>query len=340
MIQVHEVHNRIISILQRKGPCLPIHVAKELNISTLFVSAFLAELVENKKVKISNLKVGGSPLYFLGGHETQLANFYNYLHPKESEAFLLLKENKVLRDNEQEPAIRVALRSIKDFAFGFIIEGELYWRYLSVPETEAKNIISTKIKVAPLIIENEPIAIEKKVTNEPIDEKKIELVNEKGEVKDKEKLPIIIEKKPEVVIEQIKKKKIEIRERKKERIEFDNPLVIYERERLKKEKPKSAFVLDVIDFLNKNNFKIIEEKELKSREYRCVVEIKSQLGLIQFFTEAKDKKTITDSDIKKLLSDAQKIPLPALIIYSGGISKKAKEYLIKYSSILKAKKLE
>ena len=91
MIQINEVYNKIIGILQRRGPCLPIHVAKEMNMSTLFVSAFLAELVSNRKIKVSNLKVGGSPLYFLEGHEQKLENFYNYLHPKESEAFLLLK---------------------------------------------------------------------------------------------------------------------------------------------------------------------------------------------------------------------------------------------------------
>ena len=46
-----------------------------------------------------------------------------------------------------------------------------------------------------------------------------------------------------------------------------------------------------------------------------------------------------ETDLKKLLSTAQSIPLPALFIYTGKLSKKAQEYTKKYSSILKALKI-
>ena len=93
-------------------------------------------------------------------------------------------------------------------------------------------------------------------------------------------------------------------------------------------------------FLNKNNFRITEEKDYKSKEYNCIVEINSELGKILFLTQAKDKKIISDLDIKNLLSKSQSIPLPALLIYTGNLSKKAQECLEKYTSILKAKKIE
>jgi len=65
-MDANETHERILEILREKGPSLPINVAKELEMNSLFISAFLSELSSQKRVKISHMKVGGSPLYFFG----------------------------------------------------------------------------------------------------------------------------------------------------------------------------------------------------------------------------------------------------------------------------------
>jgi len=143
-MQVNETHEKIIEVLKRRGPGLPIQLSKEIGLSSLFISAFLSELAHEKKVKISHLKVGGSPLYFLEGQEEQLERFYNYMHPREAEAFLLLKKKKILRDSEQKPAIRIALRSIRDFAVGFKVNDEIFWRYAFAPESEIIELIEPK----------------------------------------------------------------------------------------------------------------------------------------------------------------------------------------------------
>ena len=283
-MEVNNTDEKIIKILKENGPSLPIRLSKEIGMSSLFISAFLSGLVDDKRIKISNLKVGGSPLYFLDGQEEKLESFYKYLHPKEAEAFLLLKKNKILKDSVQAPAIRVALRSIRDFAIGFKKDDEIYWRYMLNPKEEAENISEPKI---------ESKKIKKKI------------------------LPIKV----------------------KENYEFQNQLVIKPLKQ-KKQKTKSEFVSKVINFINNNSLKIIEEKEYKVREYNCIIEIRSELGIIRFMTLAKDKKTISEADFKKLLSKAQSVSLPAFMIYTGEISKKAKEFLKKYSSILKAKKLD
>ncbi len=57
-----ETHERIIGVLKEKGPSLPVNIAKALSISSLFISAFLSELTNQKRIKVSSLKVGGSPL--------------------------------------------------------------------------------------------------------------------------------------------------------------------------------------------------------------------------------------------------------------------------------------
>ena len=132
------IKQKIIQIIRIKGPSLPVHIAKEVELSILFTSAFLSELLSEKKIKISNLKVGNSPLYFIEGQEYKLENFSQHLKSREKDAFIFLKEKKIIKDEKQEPAIRVALRMIRDFAIPFKREGEIYWRYFKIPESEFK----------------------------------------------------------------------------------------------------------------------------------------------------------------------------------------------------------
>lgn len=133
-----EIKEKIIHLFKNKGPCLPVNVAKETGLSILFASAFLSEFLAEKKIKISNMKVGTSPVYFMPGQEKMLENFSEHLKSKEQEAFILLKEKKILKDSEQQPAIRVALREIKDFAIAFKKNEEIYWRYFTEEEPEIK----------------------------------------------------------------------------------------------------------------------------------------------------------------------------------------------------------
>ena len=300
-----ETHEKIIGVLNEKGPSLPINIAKVLEISSLFISAFLSELTNQKRIQVSSLKVGGSPLYYMRGQEEKLEDYYKYLHPREAEAFLLLREHKVLKDSDQDPATRVALRSIKDFSVGFKMNEDIYWRFVSVPKEEVNAILNGNV----------------------VEEKVQEAVEEKIEEK--------IEKNNSEMVEPVVK---EIKIKSESNNKFNNPLVM-DKEIRKKEKPKSEFVQQVISFINERGLQIVEENDYKVKEYNCIVQIRSELGLIRFWTQAKDKKRITEGDFKKLLSSAQSIPLPAFMLYTGEISKKAKEYLKEYGSVLKVKKI-
>ena len=128
-----EMKEKILSILRRRGPSLPVHISKETGLSILFAAAFLSELVADKKIKYSDMKVGSSPLYYLNEHLYMLERFGNYLKSKEKDAFNLLKEKRFLKDEEQSPQIRVALRQIRDFAMPFNINGQTIWRILYNP---------------------------------------------------------------------------------------------------------------------------------------------------------------------------------------------------------------
>ncbi len=146
-----QIKDKIISLLRMNGPSLPVHIAKGTGLSILFASAFLSELFYEKKLDISNIKVGSSPLYFLSGQEPQLERFSQYLKSKEKEAFLLLKERKFLKDSDLQPAIRVALREIKDFAIAFQDKEEIYWRYFTVPQEEFRKKEEPKIEEKEII---------------------------------------------------------------------------------------------------------------------------------------------------------------------------------------------
>jgi len=144
---------RIISIIQSRGPSFPTRISRETGIAPLFASAILAELVSEKRLKLSNMKIGSSPLYFTIGQESQLENFAEHLNSKEREAFNLLKENQILQDNKQQPAIRVALREIKDFAHPLNVrlgdETKLFWRFFLFPNDQIKTKIQQLLTQSP-----------------------------------------------------------------------------------------------------------------------------------------------------------------------------------------------
>ena len=92
------IKENILSYIKQRGPSLPVHIAKITGLSILFSSAFLSELLSERKVKISNMRVGSSPIYYIPGQENQLENFSRHLNTKEKEAFTLLQDKKILKD--------------------------------------------------------------------------------------------------------------------------------------------------------------------------------------------------------------------------------------------------
>jgi len=147
------IKSKILSILRTKGPCLPVHIAREIESDILFSSAFLSELVSEKRVKLSYIRVGNSPLYYLPGQEPMLERFSNYLKSKEKEAFLLLKEKEFLVDSKQAPAIRVALREIRDFAVPFKNNEEIIWRFFRIPENQFNVGVIRKEEEKPEVLD-------------------------------------------------------------------------------------------------------------------------------------------------------------------------------------------
>lgn len=163
-----QIKDRIVSVLRAKGPNLPVHISKDIGSSILFASAFLSELVSEKIVKVSYMRVGSSPVYFLSGQEQSLEKFSPYLKSREKEAFFLLKEKGFLNDKEQSPAVRVAIREIRDFAIPFKSGEDIVWRYFLVPESE---FVAKKEIILPAETEISKIPEEKKVQEPEVKER-------------------------------------------------------------------------------------------------------------------------------------------------------------------------
>jgi hypothetical protein len=129
MIDVQEKKNKIISFLKTTGPSLPVRIAKAIQMDPVFASAIAAELLDSKQITTSHMKVGASSLYLIPGEEQKLEDHIDNLKSAEKDAYLKLKEKKILTDENEEPAIRVALRNLKDFAIPFKEQDKIMWKY-------------------------------------------------------------------------------------------------------------------------------------------------------------------------------------------------------------------
>jgi hypothetical protein len=102
-------------------------------------------------LRLSHLKIGGSPLYYTKGQEHKLQDYSDKLHEKEKKAYELLKEKKVIRDDKLDPVTRVALRQIKDFAVPLNINinnsTNIYWKWYLISNEEALELIKSDLNL-------------------------------------------------------------------------------------------------------------------------------------------------------------------------------------------------
>ena len=143
MPDIPELKSKVISILQRNGPSLPVKISKGIEENIIFAGAVLSELASNKKVLISSAKIGGSPVYYLPGQEPSLSKvLYPYLKDVYKKVHDLLRQKIILRDKELEPWQRAALRESKDFAVMLnLTSGEIFWRWYLNSDKEAEPLI-------------------------------------------------------------------------------------------------------------------------------------------------------------------------------------------------------
>jgi hypothetical protein len=276
-----------LNVVRSKGPLQPSQIATTVNTNILFASAILSELVDNKKVKITYIKRGGSPFYYMDGQEEKLMDLAQYLSGKMKEAYDLLSEKLIIQDSTAEPWQRVALRDLKDYAVPVHVNykgmQETFWKWYLTSNDEAKSIIKE------LFSEKNEIKSE---TEEKVEEPTKEIVKEN-----------LVEEKitKEVVQETLVKKKP---------VEVNNNINLIE----------NYFSSNEMYIISQNMIR-------KGRELNFVIDFPSRIGKLRYFVKYKNKKNITDKDLFDALNEGMEKGFPVLFLSEGELNKKAQKYM-------------
>ena len=297
----------ILNTIKLKGPVLPVDIAKVIDKDILFASAYLSDLTSTGKLKISNTKIGGSPVYYMPGQEVKLQNLYQYLNPKDQAAFNKLKNYKILRDDQLEPLTRIALRNIKDFAVllsvNFNLKKILFWKWYLLSNNEANDLIKRQLQPRPEI-KKETRSIER----QKIKEKAVEI---------RKPLPEKTEDQKEIIRKIKEQLSREDTEKQKELISRE------------KRKPKQdIFFNQLTDYFNNKRIEISSSNIIrKNSEIDFIVRIPSIIGDLKYYCKAKNKKNINEKDLSEVFVQGQLKKLPAIFLITGKLTKKAKELL-------------
>ncbi len=312
-MEAKEIKIHIVEMLKRNGPSLPVHVTRIVQLDMLFTGAFLSELYNEKIVKISNMKVGSSPLYFLPGQEKQLEKYMGYLQDKEKEACFLLKREGLLEDSKQPPAIRVALRNLKDFAIPIKSGKEIIWKYLTYEEVALKPEHEIDLANAVTI----KSSVEMKGIDTEIEKKKAEL--------------------------ETLKKELEIQRSAKERyseaeqiVELEKKKLVRKLKTIKKAVIDETFLNEVKTFLAKKEVVFLEAEQFDKKQVTAKIRIKGE----EVFLIALNKRKLADEDLTKAHKKAANLGLRYVVLSKGEISKKTKELIEAYKNLIEAGKME
>ncbi len=281
--------DKIVQFLRSSGPSLPSKIGKLLGTDLLLASAHLSDLISQGKVKVSSLKIGGSPLYYLPGQEQQLAQHASgNLNPKDVQVLHLLQEKKLLRERELPLLEKVALRSLKDFAVPLQVtvggQKELFWKWHLCSAEELDSLFQQHFQPREEFRKAEEAAPAVSPSAA-----RVEILAEK-----------LVEHPPEPV----------------------------RKATLKRRKQEDEFFPVLEDSFRKLKISL-EQKETirKNAEVDLIIKVPSAVGMMTYFCKAKNKAKCDEKDLSAAYMQAQIKKLPLLLLYTGELTAKAQEML-------------
>ena len=297
---------KILGIVRQNGPIIPVRVSKEINTSILMASALLSELVRDKLIKVSHIKVGSSPLYYVAGQEHKLQHYVDRLNSKEREVYNLLRQRTALKDSELEPVQRAAVRQIKDFAKAVEVtlggKRELFWKWYLAPKDVVERLIKEELIAKPVEKESPREEIKREVEAPP---SKPEVTKIKEPEKPKVKVP---------VAPKVKK--------------FVDRTV------------QDEFLSKITWYFRKRNIAVTDKNVVRrNSEIDFTIEIPSPVGALTYYCKAKSKARVNDRDLSSAYVQGQLKKLPVIFLYTGELTKKAKEMLNKEFENMTVKKI-
>jgi hypothetical protein len=351
--------DKLIQIVRERGPVLPNDVHREIKTNILFASAMLSELVDSKILRLSNLKVGGSPLYYVPGQESSLQNWANKLHEKEKRAFELLRERKILRDIDEEPLVRACLRQIKDFAVPLEVnyesEVELFWKWYLISNEEAEPLIKKYLNLVasdgsaltkndgadgssvsssvPSLSSASSFPSVSQGSSDVSPSHSVEMSSEMSSdsgcdiVNSIESVTFHVEFGEKAPPPKEESKDSAAR-RQSKRTEVQESLSsIADIPPQPKVAPKDDAFFDFISAFFKDNEIVMHDFDVtrKNSEADFFISLPSKVGLLNYFCRAKNKLKINDADLSSAYVQGQMKKLPVLFLTTGVLSKKAED---------------
>lgn len=311
--------DRVVDIVKRDGPLLPIAIAKRLELDTTFAAAILSELVDNKLLILTNVKYGGSPFYYAAGQEYKLKDLIKHLNEKDRDTAQLLMEKKILRDRDLNTLYRFSLRQIKDFAKPVRIimnnESDMFWRWYLISDDEVKNLINDYFESKIPKVQEKKTA--EAIKERPLDEFEKEIPEIEEEIQAEEIKDEIEEERIETV--KIKPKKQEkIKQAAKPEVKTKQ----IAKEEIKDEADKDPLGM----FFSDTQIDILDQKIIRrNKEINYIAGVNTDVGKGIFFLKYKDKGKINEADIGLAMHEAGKLPL--IFLSTGELTGKARELL-------------
>jgi len=299
-----DYRQKILSLVQ-SAPVLPTQVGKALGIDSLMSGAMLSEMVSKGLIRVSRFKVGGSPLYFAPSHPEHLCDFITNLNEKDQRTVRLLEEKGVLRDQGQDPLVRVGLQQLRDFAIPLMVQygekEELFYKWFLLSEDAAREKIRELIDPQ----ETKPAP-------------KIDATNTQQEERPEST-------KPEESSDPALPREVESSQRQVRGA--SRPV----QNRSSKD---SDILAQAESFFVDNNIAIVQKDVLKKNDIDFMLALPSPVGPLRYFCKVRGKKRIADADLSNAYVQGQLKKLPVLFLTSGELSKSARELLPKLKGVV------
>lgn len=289
---------QVLQMVKMKGFVVPSDLVRQFHSDTFIMGAVLSDLVHDKKLGVSTVKIGGSPVYYPPESKEKLLDLVKYLNEKDKATFALLQKQKVLSDTEQTPLVRVSLRALKDYAKPIEVtansQTKLFWKWYLATDEEVHNTLKT------LLVQQSPQSLQSSAPSlQP------QPAVEKEKIKQKEERQAHLAKPPPSLAPEAPSLALPL----------SSPQQL----------PTDPFTQKVINFFQQKGIVLIEAHLLKKGEVECLVDVPSPVGTIHYFCKAKQKKKCSEGDIATIFVAAQMKKLPALLLTTGEIPKKLGE---------------
>ncbi len=317
--------DKILHFLRMHGPAIPSKVAKMLNTQILFASALLSDLASQGKIRISDLKIGGSPLYYLPGQEERLHQFAaGNLNPKDLQVLNYLREQKVAREADADLLTKVALRSLKDFAVPLRVttagNSELFWRWHLASAEEASMLIRQKLGIAPATETSTPpiaavadaVAAQSQSSAE-LSQNSVSVPLPKSAIPD---APASFS--PGEVAASLQRTLAPMEEKK----------TTAAKARSGPKRKSEDFSPKIEQFFRKLKVTIDQKETIrKNSETNFIIKVPSAVGEMRYFCKLRQKARCDEKDLSAAYMEAQMKKLPLFLLYTGELTKKAQEML-------------